>query len=61
MARRIHNGTTNSSEGNSRLDRNNRSDQLNPNNDAYWKSRGHDRRPDDWKSRLNAIRVDRKE
>lgn len=26
----------------------NRSDQLNPNNDAYWQSRGEDERPDDW-------------
>lgn len=26
----------------------NHSDQLNPNNDAYWQSRGFDERPDDW-------------
>ena len=26
----------------------NRADQMNPNNDAYWQSRGHDERPDDW-------------
>lgn len=26
----------------------NRSNQLNPNNDAYWQSRGEDERPDDW-------------
>ena len=26
----------------------NRADQLNPNNDAYWQSRGEDERPDDW-------------
>ena len=26
----------------------NRSDQLNPNNDAYWQSRGEEERPDDW-------------
>jgi len=26
----------------------NRSNQLNPNNDAYWESRGYDERPDDW-------------
>ena len=25
----------------------NHSDQLNPNNDAYWTSRGYDGRPDD--------------
>ena len=29
----------------------NRADQLNPNNDAYWQSRGEDERPDDWDSR----------
>ena len=22
--------------------------QMNPNNDAYWESRGYDERPDDW-------------
>jgi len=26
----------------------NRSNQLNANNDAYWESRGYDERPDDW-------------
>ena len=26
----------------------NHADQLNPNNDAYWDSRGYDGRPDDW-------------
>ena len=26
----------------------NRSDQMNPNNDAYWQSRGYDKRPDNW-------------
>ena len=30
----------------------NRSDQMNPNNDAYWESRGFDERPDDWEDRL---------
>ena len=29
----------------------NRSAQLNSNNDAYWDSRGYDGRPDDWQSR----------
>lgn len=29
----------------------NRSNQLNPNNDAYWESRGYDERPDDWEER----------
>ena len=26
----------------------NHANQMNPNNDAYWQSRGHDERPDDW-------------
>ena len=30
----------------------NRSNQLNPNNDAYWQERGHPRRPADWRKRL---------
>jgi hypothetical protein len=29
-------------------DLDNYADQLNPNNDAYWDSRGYDGRPDDW-------------
>ena len=29
----------------------NRADQMNPNNDAYWESRGYDERPDDWEDR----------
>ena len=29
----------------------NHSDQLNPNNDAYWVSRGEDERPEDWEER----------
>ena len=28
----------------------NRSDQMNPNNDSYWESRGYDERPDDWET-----------
>jgi len=31
-----------------RGDANNHSIQCNPNNDAYWESRGYDERPDDW-------------
>ena len=27
---------------------NNRANQRNPNNEAYWTSRGYDERPDDW-------------
>ncbi len=26
----------------------NRADQMNPNNDAYWESRGYDERPHNW-------------
>jgi hypothetical protein len=29
----------------------NRANQLNEINDAYWQSRGYDERPDDWKDR----------
>ena len=29
-------------------DLDNHANQLNPNNDAYWESRGHDERPEDW-------------
>ena len=32
-------------------DRDNHADQLNPNNDAYWQSRGEDERPEDWQQR----------
>lgn len=32
-------------------DQDNRSNQLNENNDAYWQSRGYDERPDDWEER----------
>ncbi len=30
----------------------NRSNQLNPNNDSYWQSRGEDDRPDDWEGQV---------
>ena len=32
-------------------DRNNHTNQMNPNNDAYWQARGHDARPEDWEER----------
>lgn len=32
-------------------DDDNHSNHLNPNNDAYWESRGEDGRPDDWADR----------
>lgn len=35
-------------------DLDNHSDQLNPNNDAYWQSRGDDHRPDDWDEKIEA-------
>ena len=28
-------------------------DQLNPNNDAYWESRGYEERPDDWDEKVS--------
>ena len=34
-------------------DDDNHANQLNPNNDAYWESRGWDDRPDDWEDRIN--------
>ncbi len=34
-------------------DQDNRADQLNPNNDAYWQSRGDDERPDDWEEKAS--------
>ena len=32
-------------------DLDNHANQLNPNNDAYWESRGLDERPEDWEER----------
>jgi hypothetical protein len=37
--------------GQSDLD--NHADQLNPNNDAYWESRGEEERPDDWEEEIS--------
>lgn len=36
----------------SKANEDNHSNQLNPNNDAYWESRGWDERPEDWEERL---------
>jgi len=33
-------------------DQDNRSQQLNPEHDAYWQSRGEDERPDDWEAQV---------
>jgi hypothetical protein len=30
----------------------NHANQMNPNNDAYWESRGYDERLDDWQERV---------
>jgi hypothetical protein len=38
--------------GYSQDDLDNHGDQLNPNNDAYWQSRGEDERPEDWQQRI---------
>ena len=35
-------------------DRDNRSVQLNPNNDAYWQAHGLSKRPADWRARIAA-------
>lgn len=56
MTRRTHGGggkSTTQSGGkkrnkSTRVDCNNRADQLNPNNNAYWRARRHDERPNDW-------------
>jgi len=37
----------------SQHDIDNRADQLNPENDAYWQSRGEDERPDNWQDQLD--------
>ena len=31
----------------------NHANQMNPNNDAYWDSRGFDGRPDDWEDQVD--------
>ena len=33
-------------------DLDNHEDQMNPNNEAYWESRGWDDRPEDWEDRV---------
>jgi hypothetical protein len=39
-------------------DNNNRANQLNPNHDAYWQSRGEDKRPEDWEGRSQSGQAD---
>ena len=36
----------------------NHSNQLNPNNDAYWQARGFEERPEDWETQLEASSTD---
>jgi len=36
----------------SKSDNDNHSNQLNPNHDEYWHSRGENGRPDDWEDRI---------
>lgn len=43
-----------SSDAPSKHDQDNRADQLNPNSDAYWQSRGEDSRPEDWEGRIQS-------
>ena len=42
----------------SQADDDNHANQCNPNNDAYWDSRGEDGRPDDWEDRCGRGRDD---
>lgn len=36
----------------------NHSNQLNPNNDAYWQSRDEDERPEDWEDKSDSEKDD---
>ena len=42
---------------NRQSDLDNRSQQLNPNNDAYWQSRGFDERPEGWEEHTHEEQV----
>lgn len=37
----------------SQQENDNRSDQMNPNNETYWSDRDYDERPDDWKDQAD--------
>ena len=37
---------------NSKDERDNHANQMNPNNDAYWHSRGYEERPGDWEDQM---------
>ncbi len=40
--------------GPNQADLDNHANQLNPEHDAYWQSRGEDERPEDYEDRLNS-------
>ncbi len=42
-------------------DLDNHANQMNPNNDAYWESRGYDERPDDCEERITEDKEKSKE
>jgi len=39
-------------------DLDNHANQMNPNNDAYWQSRGADERPEDWEERAQEAKAE---
>ena len=41
-------------DNDAKRDRDNRSVQLNPNNDAYWQAHGLSKHPADWRARVAA-------
>lgn len=48
----IHSTSPQEADVRAQDDINNRANQLNPNNSAYWKMRGWNKRPEDWKRRV---------
>lgn len=36
-----------------RQEQDNHADRMNPNNDAYWQSRGYDERPEEWPEQVD--------
>ena len=36
-----------------KAEQDNHANQMNPNNDTYWQSRGWDERPEDWEERVS--------
>ena len=39
-------------------DNDNHANQMNPNHDEYWHSRGEDERPNDWEERMGSDKSD---